>query len=90
MINDSGTCVKGIIDVCCDNSIIRIKPTTSNNPRIETLLQAISYASLARRANIQIDYFSIYNPINGTIYTWDIKEWNCENDVIFFLTDRYY
>ena len=65
-------------------------PTTSNNPRIETLLQAISYASLARRANIQIDYFSIYNPINGTIYTWDIKEWNCENDVIFFLTDRYY
>lgn len=90
MLYDNESLVKGIVDVQCDDLVIRIKTTTSNNPRVDTLMQAISYASLSRRIGININHCAIYNPLNGNMYTWDISKWSGENDVLYFLTEHFY
>ena len=86
---DSKTKVKCIMDVQYGDHIIRIKSSTSDKPKVETLIQALSCVSIARRNNIIINKCSIYNPITGIIYTWDLTDWVGENDTIYFLTEKF-
>jgi hypothetical protein len=89
-LSDKNTSVKGIMDIQYADNIIRIKSSSNINPRVEILLQALSYVSIARRNNITINKCSIYNPLTGNIYIWNLEDWNGEDDTIFFLTDRFY
>jgi hypothetical protein len=89
-ICDEQSSVKGMFDLYVKDTIIEIKSYNSENPRIEMLMQILSYAALARRQGKEINYCSLYNPIHGNIYTWDLTEWDGENDLLFFLNERFY
>lgn len=82
--------IKGIIDMVCDNTIYKIKPNNNINTNINTLVIALSYLSLCRRNEYEVDVCSIYNPITGIIYTWDLTEWEGHDDLLFFLTEKFY
>lgn len=88
-IFDKQSKVKCIIDLQCDDMIIKLKSNSGTKPQANTLIQTISYASLARINGNNIQQCSIYNPLSGHIHTWDLSEWDGEEDVIYFLTERF-
>ena len=88
-IFDKQSKVKCIMDMQCDDMVIKLKSNSSVKPQANTLIQTIAYASLARINNNNIQKCSIYNPLTGHIHTWDLSDWNGEEDVIYFLTERF-
>lgn len=85
---DTETLVKTVFDMIYDDTVIIIKPVL-NKPHIKTFLEAISNLSLARRQKFNINKCGIYNPISGKLYLWNLEGWEIENDVIYFLTERF-
>ena len=89
-IFDKETKVKAILDIRHNDSIIKIKSNPSIKPTAETLIHTMAHTSLMKVNEENINKCSIYNPLSGYIYTWNLDEWNQENDVIFYLTGRMY
>ena len=85
-IRDDTTQIKGIIDLLVEDHIIEIKSYTDPKPRVEMLIQLLSYVGLARRKGIVINKASIYNPIHGNIYTWNVSEWHLHNELIEYMS----
>lgn len=88
-IFDKQSKVKCILDMQCDDTIIKIKSNSSVKPQANTLIQTIANVSLAKINDINIQKCSIYNPLSGHIHTWDLSDWDSEEDVIYFLTERF-
>lgn len=88
-IFDKQSKIKGILDLQHDDTIFKIKSNNGLKPQADTLIQTLAYSSLARVNNKVINKCSIYNPLTGYIHTWNLSEWTSENDVIYFMTDRY-
>jgi DNA helicase-2/ATP-dependent DNA helicase PcrA len=86
-IRDNQTQIKGIIDILIDDHIIEIKSYTNPIPQVEMLIQLLSYVGLARRKGMIINKASIYNPIHGNIYTWDVSQWIQHDELIEFMSD---
>jgi len=85
-IRDDVTQIKGIIDLLVEDHIIEIKSYTDPKPRVEMLIQLLAYVGLARRKGIVINKASIYNPIHGNIYTWNVSEWQQHNELIEYMS----
>jgi hypothetical protein len=85
-IRDDLTQIKGILDILIDDHIIEIKTYKDSRPHIEMLVQLLAYVGLARRKGLIINKVSIYNPIHGNLYTWDVSEWNYHNELIEFMS----
>ena len=71
--------------ILIDDTIIEIKAYADPKPKIEMLIQLLIYVCLARRKNIIINKIQLYNPIHGQLYTWDIREWNKQNELLDFI-----
>ena len=84
-VRDDQTQIKGIFDLLLDDTIIEIKSYSDEKPKIEMLIQVLSYVGLARRKGIEINKISIYNPIYGVIYNWDISNWIKHNELIDYM-----
>jgi len=85
-IRDDSTQIKGILDILIGDHIVEIKTYRDQIPRIEMLVQVLIYVGLARRKGLVINKASIYNPIHGNLYTWDVSEWNYHNELIEFMS----
>ena len=88
-LRDEESGIKCMMDLQYGKNIICIKSSTSEKPKVEILLQVLSCVSIARRNNIIISECSIYNPLTGNIYIWDLSDWDGANDTICFLHERY-
>ena len=86
-IRDEQTQIKGIFDLLLDDTIIEIKSYSDEKPKVEMLIQVLSYVGLARRKGIKINKISIYNPIYGVIYNWDVSNWLKHNELIDYMYD---
>lgn len=86
-LQDEEIKVKGVFDLYDDN-ISKIKCSNTENIKLENLIELLSYVSLARRKGIIVNSCSLYNPLYGKLYKWDLTEWNDENDVICFLSKQ--
>jgi hypothetical protein len=62
--------VTGIIDILCDNTLIKF----SDNISISTISQLLLYAYLFKKNNIIITNIIVYNPITGEINNLDITK----------------
>jgi hypothetical protein len=87
---DTVTEIKSITNVMYDDTVMIIKPATNIKPHISSLIQVLGDASLQRRHGREINNCIIYNPISGFMHTWDISEWDSHDDLIFYLTERFY
>lgn len=86
-IRDETTHIKGILDLLVEDHIIEIKTYSEAKPRVEMLIQLLSYVGLARRKGLVINKASIYNPLYGNLYTWDVSTWVRHNDLIEFMNE---
>jgi len=84
-IRDDSTQIKGIIDMLIDDHIIEIKAYTESKPKVEMLIQVLAYVALARRKGLEINKASIYNPIHGNLYTWDVSQWQYHEELIEYM-----
>jgi len=85
-IRDNITKIKGIIDLLVGEHIIEIKTFSDPKPRIESLIQLLTYVGLARRRGLVITKASIYNPLYGNLYTWNVMNWNDHDQLIEFMS----
>ena len=65
----------------------KLKSYTNPTPQVEMLVQLLSYVGLARRKGMIINKASIYNPIHGNLYTWDVSQWTLHDELIEFMSD---
>lgn len=85
-IRDDTTQIKGILDLLVGDHIIEIKTYSDSRPRVEMLIQLLAYVGLARRKGLVISKASIYNPLYGNLYTWDVSEWDAHDQLIEFMS----
>ena len=85
-IRDNTTQIKGILDLLIGDHIIEIKTYSDSKPRVEMLVQLLSYVSLARRKGLVISKASIYNPLYGNLYTWNVSAWTAHDELIEFMS----
>jgi len=85
-IRDNTTQIKGILDLLVGDHIIEIKTYSDPKPRVEALIQLLTYVGLARRKGLIITKASIYNPLYGNLYTWDVMNWVGHDELIEFMS----
>ena len=86
-IRDNTTQIKGILDLLIDDHIVEIKTYTDPKPHVEMLVHLLSYVGLARRKGLIISKASIYNPLYGNLYTWDVSTWDDHDELIEFMSN---
>ncbi len=86
-IRDNTTQIKGILDLLIDDHIIEIKTYTDPKPHVEMLVQLLAYVGLARRKGLIISKASIYNPLYGNLYTWDVSTWDSHDELIEYMSN---
>lgn len=86
-IRDNTTQIKGILDLLIDDHIVEIKTYTDPKPHVEMLVQLLTYVGLARRKGLIITKASIYNPLYGNLYTWDVSTWYSHDELIEFMSN---
>ena len=82
-LRDQYTGISGYADIITSNEIIDIKCTQNQIPQFEHFIQLLLYLSLYNSQQNNIDTFgdkinkiSIYNPLLGKKYTWDLSSWD--------------
>ena len=87
-LNNTKLDIIGEIDLvnCSDCKIIDFKCSTSDNFKLEWLIQLLSYTALFKSLNqndhINIDKIEIYNVLKGVTFTFDISEWDKHNELM--------
>ena len=85
-IKDETTQIKGILDLLIQDHIVEIKTYSESKPRVEALIQLLVYVGLARRKGLIINRASIYNPLYGNLYSWDVSTWDEHDQLIEFMS----
>jgi hypothetical protein len=83
---DKETMLKGIINIVRNTELIYVVINSSHKIPSEYIIKALGYVSLLRVNGYIIKTFTIYNPLLGKMYKWDVRKWKDEKDVIFFLS----
>jgi hypothetical protein len=82
-LRDQYTGISGYADIITSNEIIDIKCTTNPIPQFEHFIQLLLYLSLYNSQHEdKINIISIYNPLLGKKYSWDLSSWNKYNEFI--------
>ena len=68
--------LKGECDLLIDDHLIEIKTTNNEACTMSNLLQTLMYGYLLKKKDINITKISIYNVLNGTLDTFDVKNFN--------------
>ena len=55
---------------------------------IEHTLQLLIYASLAKYQGMDINKVSIFNPLKGTYKFADLSEWNRDEELLEYLSNK--
>jgi DNA helicase-2/ATP-dependent DNA helicase PcrA len=75
--NVSLGCVKGEIDILCDDTIIEIKSSISNDiANIQNISQTLLYSYLIKKKEQNINKIILYNPLNGETNSFNITNFN--------------
>lgn len=95
LVIDDKTNIKGIIDLICDDTVIKIATNKNEKINIETFLTVLSHLSLARTKDDKLKYnnidkCAIYNVITGQMITCDLSTWTNDDDLIYFLNNKFY
>jgi hypothetical protein len=68
--------IRGEIDFMVNNTLIEMKTTPDDACTFPNVCQTLMYAHLLQKKNIVIDKIIILNLWDGTMDTFDIKEFN--------------
>ena len=68
--------IKGEYDLLIDDHLIEIKITNNDTCTISNILQILMYGYLLNKKEIKISKISIYNVLNGTLDTFNVKDFN--------------
>ena len=78
----------GDADLMIENEILDIKTSSKKEINIEFTLQLLVYSSLARYKGMKIDKISIFNPLLGMYNYCDISNWNKNEELLEFLSNK--
>jgi len=88
-INSGEYDIMGEIDLldCTNGKIIDFKCSSSDNFKIEWLLQLLAYTAIIKKSSPEtvINELVIYNPLMGLIYTLDVRDWNKPDEYLTLL-----
>ena len=65
--------IRGELDLLLDDHLIEIKTTTYQECTLSNLAQSLIYGYLVEKKDVKINKVSIYNPLMGTITTFDVS-----------------
>jgi hypothetical protein len=87
-VNDIERSIAGELDMYNEstNTLVDFKSSVSSSCKLEWILQMLTYTALLR--NIEgkkVNYIQIYNPMTGTCTTFDVTDWNKENELLDML-----
>jgi len=86
-LRDQYSGISGYADIITKNEIIDIKCTENPIPQFEHFIQLLLYLSLYNSQHgDKINRISIYNPLLGKKYSWDLTTWSKYNE---FLSNIY-
>lgn len=77
----------GEIDLIHNDTIIDFKCSSSNDFKLDWMLQLLAYAAMYRLEGYPVNNIQIYNALQGETYTIDISKWNKEKLLLEFLYD---
>lgn len=88
VLNDLDRLIDGEIDMIDNESSTLIDfKVSSLKVKLEWILQLLTYTSLLRNLkNIKVDKIAIYNPLLGTMTTFNIKKWSFENELLDYIS----
>jgi len=70
-----------------DNIIIDFKCSSNSVCKLEWIIQLLTYTALIRlHTNYKVEYIQIYNPLMGTITTFDVNDWHKEIELLQYLS----
>ncbi len=69
------------------NKIIDFKCSSSDNFKLEWLLQLLAYSAIIKKSykGYNLNVLEIYNPLQGCTYTIDLTNWNKEDELLAYL-----
>lgn len=84
----SGNGIYGELDALVDQTIFEFKVSSDNDIKPEWLLQCLSYVYLCKINNIHIKEIKIYNPLQGSLHTFDVENWDKGEELIQYLLNK--
>jgi hypothetical protein len=83
-LNDYDRFINGEIDMYdVENKTLIDFKVSSSSIKLDWIIQLLAYVSIMRKKlKLTVDYIQIYNPLLGTESTFDIKDWNKENELL--------
>ena len=68
--------VRGELDLLIDDHLIEIKSSMYQACSLVNLSQALIYGYLVEKKDVKVNKVSIYNPLMGTMTTFDTSKFN--------------
>lgn len=81
--------LRGVADLIVGNRILDIKCSAEKSGiQAQWVLQLLTYAALARLKGMEVDEISIYNPIQGYVWTAPIDSWQRHEELLKDINDE--
>lgn len=77
----------GEIDLIYNDTLIDFKCSSSNDFKLDWMLQLLTYTAMYRLEGHIVNNIQIYNALQGETYTIDVSQWNKEKELLEFLYD---
>lgn len=87
-MNDTKNLIDGELDMYNSTTmtVVDFKTSTSSSCKLEWVIQLLTYTSLLRTLKkVDVKYIMIYNPLQGITSSFDVSEWNKENELLEYL-----
>jgi hypothetical protein len=69
-------------------TVVDFKVSVVSECKLDWIIQLLAYTALLRIVkNCEVFYIQIYNPMTGTVTTFDVSDWNKEIELLTFLSD---